>query len=241
MKDLLKNRVVQLLLALIAGIAIGAIFYPTKNIEREIKQVEREKYQQEKEKLQSEHSLTLKDLREDHQEEVSQLRSYEMESRQKIEQLTTENRRLKESSKKQRFKIVKPDGTIVEREYEETNREEVTEIVTEIRQEFDVKIKETEEKWKKVHAQRIVKIKEQHEKEIQERELVLKEKIKELELRETIEVNPKKLRLELGMTTDRDYHAHGSYTLWGPLNLGIGIQLSEEEFDDISFGLGIDL
>ena len=43
MKKLLNNKLVQLLLALVVGVAIGALFYPTKEIEERVKQEYQEK------------------------------------------------------------------------------------------------------------------------------------------------------------------------------------------------------
>ena len=241
MAKLLQNRYVQLALALFVGITLGAVFYPTKTIERSVEQ-----------KLEEEHSTRVENLRKEHREELKELsdrltvqeaerRELQEETKRRISRLTTENRKLKESSKKQRFKLIKPDGTIIEKELEESNREETSRIVTQVREEFDRKVKSIEDRWKKAYRERLEKVKTQQSQEIAELKAEHRKQLTELKIEEKTTVNPKKLNIEAGLTTDREYHLHGSYTLWGPMSVGVGTAFSEEEFDHATFGLGINL
>lgn len=238
-KQLLSNRWVQLILALLIGVIVGALFYPTKTIEERVKRETALEYESRINSLKESYESKQKVIQDNLKKEQESFRSYKSETSSKIAKLTEENRRLTESSKRQRFKLVKPDGTIIEKEYEENNREEVTSIVTEIRQEFKEKIEETEQKWKKAYKERLVSIKEKLDK----REALLKEEhrkeIEKLEKERIVKVNEKKFRVAAGYTTDKDVRVQGGYTLWGPFSIESGIDYREGEvegFLGVGFG-----
>jgi len=240
-KELLKHKDAKVVIALIVGLGLGIFLYPTSIVETEIKKEVSEVYERQieeikesnKEKI-SKAELRIKTVVEEKRELLS-------ESKSKLDVLKKENKKLKESSKKKKFKLVKPDGTIIEKEYEETNREEVTEIVTEIRKEFDFKIRQTESRWKNIHFERVKSIEERHKKKITGIKREYEYKISVLEKKKKITTNPKKLRLEAGITTDQEYHLHGSYNLFGPFGVGIGTQFKQDKLDDISIGIGVSL
>jgi hypothetical protein len=241
MDKIYKNRYFQLIAALILGGVIGVVFYPTQSIERRTKErVEKEVREEErieKKKL----SEKASEERSKREEAEQSFRSLQVETTRKIETLSTENRQLRESSKKSRFKLVKPDGTIVEKEYEENNREEVTQVITQVREEFTQKVQQIENRWKKVYTERFVKIKEKHKEELSQQKTKYEKVLEEKETEEVIKVNEKKLRLEAGATSDLEYHVHGSYNVFGPISIGAGVQFRTDDFDDVSVGIGIDL
>jgi hypothetical protein len=240
-KQWLKNRYVQIALALGIGITVGVVFYPSKTIERKVTERLEETYKKEMEKLEKEYSSREETLSKTISEERETNREYKEQTSERISSLTRENRQLRESSKKKRFKLVKPDGTVIEREYEETNREEITEVVTEIRKEFDQKISDIEERWKRVYVKRIKAIREQHSKELAEKEKTFEQRLKERMEEETIKVGEKKLGIEVGITTDKEYHVHGMYDIWGPIFIGAGSHFKEDKFDDAFIGIGVRL
>ena len=240
-KRILQNRYLQLVLVLLLGITIGALFYPTKTIEERVEKETSLKYDKKISEINAKHSQKEEELRLKAVSEENARKTFEKETSKKLTMLTTENRELRESSKKKRFKLVKPDGTIIEREYEETNSEEISSVVTEIREEFDEKIKSTEEKWKKVYKERLVKIKEKQDSIVAKLEEEHKIEIEKLKSEKTVRVNEKSFRLGLGYTSDKEFRIDGSYTLWGPFSIGSSVDLdpsNPSSSGEVSVGVG---
>jgi uncharacterized membrane-anchored protein YhcB (DUF1043 family) len=237
-KEILKNRYVQLALALVVGITVGAIFYPSKSEEyRERAELLYEKTV-ELEKTLEEKKIELTETEIQLDKTVSEFKSFEEETSKKVESLRTENRELRTSAKRKKFKLVKPDGTIVEKEYEESQSEEITSVVTEIREEFDTKVKSIESRWKSAYERRVKKLKSEYEKKLEEKktETIVVEKIVEKE--KIVKVNERKLRTEVGVTTNKDLYIHTSYPLWGPVFIGGGVAADPQLGGKPEFRLG---
>ena len=231
--------------SLIMGVIIGAIFYPTKTI------IERETF-----KLKEAYELKIAELQKTHTEEIAKLnekvifeeknrKSIELETSRKIELLTQENKSLKQSSKKQKFKLVKPDGTIIEKEMEQSNSEEVSSVVVSIKKEFNEKVKSIEDKWKKIHEERIVELKKKFDQDIEKTKSEQKVVEKIIEKEKIVEVNKKKLRPELGISYDKDKtmlgYFHLSYPISGPIFIGGGVSGNQTRVGEIQLGLGLEL
>jgi hypothetical protein len=230
--------------SLIMGVIIGAIFYPTKTI------IERETF-----KLKEAYELKIAELQKTHTEEIAKLnekvifeeknrKSIELETSKKIELLTQENKSLKQSSKKQKFKLIKPDGTIIEKEMEQSNFEEVSGVVVSIKKEFNEKVKSIEDKWKKVHEERIVELKKKFDQDIEKTKSEQKVVEKIIEKEKIVEVNKKKLRPELGVSYNKDKIAlgyfHLSYPISGPIFIGGGVSGNQTRIGDVRLGLGLE-
>lgn len=226
MKKLIKNRYVQLILAVLMGATIGVIFYPSKRIES--------KYERNIQRLTEENKKKIEKIKQEKQELQRSLVEYRESLTAKIATLKVENRQLKSSMKRRKIKIVKPDGTILEKSYEESKSEEITQIVTQVRSEFERKVASIESKWKKVHLKRIKEVRATYEKQIKELE-------KEKSSRTTL-INPKSLRSEIGITTDLYMYAHTTYSLFGPVFIGGGstFDVLDKKFKEARLGLGLE-
>lgn len=229
MKELLKNNLVRYGLVLIAGIAIGAVFYPSKTIETELEQ----KYQQQITRLQEEHREKKSELQEQIQKQIAETKEVEQRTEAKLSSVKEENSRLKRQVKERTLKIIKPDGTIVEETYKESQTEVVTKIVTEIRQEFVTKVNSIEKKWEKVHVRRLKKVKEKFDKKIEEKDKV----IASLKKSKKVEINKRDFAIAAGLKTDQDYYVNGSYSLFGPFFLNFHAE-TNKRFDDQAAGIG---
>ena len=218
----LKNKWVQLVLAFVIGAGIGVIFYPSKTTEFREKIHTLEETVKIKETRLEENKDSLTEIAQKLVEERNSFKDFREDTSIKIESLRTENSSLKRSAKRKKFRIVKPDGTIIEKEFEETSSEEVTSIVTEVRQEFDRKVRSIESKWKKLHKTRILKIRETYEKKLLEKDVEIRYVEKKVEREKIVKVNEKKLRTDLGYSTDNKIYTHASYPLWGPIYVGGG-------------------
>jgi len=231
-----NNTYVKLAVIFVAGLVIGSLFKDTKTIETKATKEISEKYEKQISLLKS--ALT-KEM-EEHVEELfleqQSNRTYKEATDRKINTLTTENSSLKQRIKKSKYKIVKPDGTIIEKEYEESDTEQTSSVITEIKEEFSRKVTSIESRWKKIHESRVSTIKKTHDEKVATLEKELKEK-KTVETKETkITVNEKKLRAEIGYSSDREEYGHITYSVWGPLFLGL-----HGTKDSMGVGIGIEL
>jgi hypothetical protein len=154
----------------------------------------------------------------------------------KIHTLSIENTYLKKSTKTQILKIIKPDGTIIEKELHETSSEEQRQLVTEITQEFNTKIASIETRWMTIHQERVEEIKKDYDLKI---ENLQKENrvLKSVSHTETTIGSDRKLGLGLGLTKNMDYQFHGKYSVIGPL-YGLST-IDMDGFSVRSFSLGL--
>lgn len=230
--------------SLLLGAAIGVIFYPSKTItERETTKV-KETYELKIHELEKTRAEEAQKFSEKLTTEESTRKTLEMETSKKLEILTQENRSLKQSSKKQKFKLIKPDGTIIEKELEQSNSEEVTSVVTQVRDEFNQKVKSLEDKWKKVHEERVAELKKKFEQDVEKIRDEYKASEKTVEKEKITEVNKKKLRAEAGVAYDGDKdllgYFHLSYPVVGPVFIGGGVSGAKTKLGEAQLGLGLE-
>lgn len=230
MKKVLNNPLIRHSLILVLGVAIGAIFYPTKHIEREIEQ----KYQSKIQRIKEESKFKEVVYKDAIDKQIALSIKIERESNEKISSLKIENNSLKQKVKERKLKIVKPDGTVVEESFRESETEAVSRVITDVRQEFNTKVKSIENKWKKVHEKRVVEIKEKYEKKLEEKQKI----IAEYKKKESIKVNPRSFGLAAGVMSDNQYYGNISYDVFGPLFLNLQIE-SDRNFQDSSGGIGL--
>lgn len=232
MKKLLDNELVRHAIVLVIGVTVGVIFYPTKSIEREIEQ----KYKSEKQRLIEDFNTINNRLERERSELFEELREVETITNHKIAALRIENRSLKQKVKERKLKIVKPDGTVVEESFMESETEAVSRVITDVRTEFNTKVKSIENKWKRVHEKRIVEIKEKYESKLEEKEKV----IAEYKKKETIRTNPRSFGIAAGVMSNDQYYGNISYDVFGPFFLNLQIE-SDKSFEESSGGFGLGL
>lgn len=211
-----ESKFTQFVLVFGAGLAIGAIFYPSKTIIKEVKVEDTtriDKLTEEKKQLESKHQEELTAQK----KETSNI---EATFKSKLEKLTVENRDLKSKQKTAYFKIVRPDGTVEIKKFSESEVNESTKVVTEIKQEFETKIKAIEEKWVDIHQKRVAEIKETYDSKVKEQQ----EHIHKLEEYQKTEINKRSTGIELGYLTNNRAYGHVSRDLFGPVFLGVHAQ-----------------
>lgn len=231
MKEWLKNKYVQWVLILAAGIAIGAIFYPSKTIREE----ERQKYERQLTMVKEQHQTEMKRVEEE-LTKVTKEYSEKLENiSRKINFLKEENHHLKQKVEEGTLKIVRPDGTIVEKTYKKTETEQISQITTQIRDEFNRKVKSIENKWSKIHRERILKIKKVFDEKIKKKE----EEIFELKKKKTVEINKRNFGISAGFLTNKNYYTGIDYTIFGPVFIDIHTQSNFRDEFSIGAGVGI--
>lgn len=231
MKKLLKNRSVQIGLAALIGCAIGALFYPTKHIEERVKQEYEQKLEVER--------VSKEELEKVLKEEIDELKeertTLKIETSERITQLKYEIKDLQAKKKETFYKLVKPDGTVEIRKFKESEVNESTRVITSIRQEFDQKVSEIEERWKRVHTKRVETLKQ----EFDVKEKQYQETIAKMESEKEIHINPKKYGIEVGILSNKNYYTHANVDVFGPVFVGVHSQT--DFIGDFAIGAGVGL
>lgn len=230
-------------LAVATGLVVGVVFDPWKTITEIETSKLKESYELKIQEIQKTHTEETQQLSQKLSTQESESRTREFELSKRVETLTQENKSLKQSSKKQKFKLVKPDGTIIEKEMEESNSEEVTSVVTQVREEFNQKVKTIEDRWKKVHEERVVELKKKFDQELEKARSEQKVVEKTVEKEKIVEVNKKKLRPEVGAAYDKEEllgYFHLSYPVAGPIFIGGGVSGNKTNFGDVRMGVGLE-
>ena len=227
----MKVDLKYVLMIAVACLIAGGLLYPSKSIDEKVRQTYQEKIDKlTKEKGSLQLDIALKEIAQFKESLIK-----EEEVRKKVSILKIENRSLREKTKERWFKLIKPDGTIVEKRYKESDKQETSKIVTSIKSEFTRKVKSIENRWKKIHKQQVTKIKEKYSKEITEK----KEIIAKLEKRKITKINERKFGVAVGMMSDKDYFSNISYDIAGPFFIDLQIESNGSDSNSAGIGLGI--
>ena len=221
------SKLAQGVLILILGISIGAIFYPSKTVTEEVQVENTEKI----ERLTKELSRVQEEYREKLSQEQGVRKEQKEEYNRKMHSMKTEIRTLQKKVKTSYYKIVKPDGTIEERRFTESEVNESTKVITEIREEFTKKVHIIENRWLKIHTERITKIEKNHLKETREYE----ERIEKLKKKKVVKINEKSTDFAVGILNDKTYYINMTQDIFGPFFLGVQTQTN---FGDSKWKLG---
>lgn len=222
------------------GITIGVIFYPKKHIEEKLRVEIHKEYSLRETELREQNKKIVNDFASKIEAIESSFLSYQVDTQKKINILVSENTKLKQTSSRKRLKIVKPDGTIIEKEIEESSSESSREIIAQVQEEFNQKIKSIEDRWKRIHEERVTKITEENNSRISKIKEETAAEILAIKKEHMEEVNRSRLRPEIGITTDRDLYFHSTYSLWGPVFIGGGVSGTNKTFNQARIGLGLE-
>jgi len=231
MKKVLQNKYIQWILILIIGISIGAICYPSKSIRID----EQQKYQRQLEKKQQEHVKQVKDMVDKFDATQTSMKTKIEESNRKVHSLTQENHELRKKTDEGTLKIVKPDGTIIEKTYKKTETEQISQITTEITEEFNRKVKSIENKWMTIHKQRVSKIKQEFDKQIKEKEQV----ISEFKRKKSVEINKRSFGIAVGYLTNNNYYTSISRDVFGPVFIDVKTESNFANNFAVGGGIGL--
>lgn len=232
-KELLQKEWFRLLGVLLIGITIGVIFYPTKRIEEKMTL----KYEQEIAAIKEQHNKEVSESETKWLSLVNEARTLKIEAEQKVSKLQEEVKTLQSKQKTETYKLVKPDGTIEERTFTESEVNESSKVVTQIQEEFNAKIEQIETKWSMIHQERVAKI----QKEFDSKESDYKKTIQELQQSKTVSVNEKRFGLEVGITNEKNYYGHATMDVWGPTFIGVHGQIGANGSDANNMGIGLGL
>lgn len=230
-KELLTKEWFRLAGMLLIGITIGAVFYPTKKIEEKLTY----KFQQEISTLKESHAKETQEINEKHSASLKETKELHIQSERKITKLTSEVKNLQSKQKTAYYKIIKPDGTIEIKRFTESEVNESTKVVTQIQEEFKIKIDKIETKWVEIHKERVAKL----QKDFSSKESGYQKTIEELQKSKTVSVNEKHFGLEAGMMSNKNYYGHATADLWGPVFVGLHGELGANSDNKLGAGIGL--
>ena len=230
--DLLSKEWIRLVGVLLIGVTIGVVFYPSKRIEEKMTQ----KHQEEIAIIKEQHSKESQDLVEKYDVASKESKQVKEESEHKLAKMTSEIKTLQSKIKTTTYKLVKPDGTIEERTFSESETKESSQMVTEIKEEFKTKIESIETKYAQIHSERVLAIKKQFD--VKESEY--KKTIDELQKSKVTSINEKRFGLEAGITNEKNYYGHATMDVWGPTFVGVHGQVGpQNNSNNLGIGLGL--
>lgn len=233
MSKFLDNRYMQVIIALIIGIVIGAVFYPTKQIEERITK----EYQKQITQTIDAHNKIVQQLSEEIKSTTEQSNKYEEELNSVISSYEKTIRELHSKVVEKTYKIIEPDGTIIEKTFKESETEEYNSYVKTIKEEFNSKIVSIEDKWMQIHKTRIEQIEQENKTVVNS----LHQEILRLEKQTSSIINPKRYQIEAGYTTNYNTYIHSTYSIFGPIFIGAHgeSKIGSSGISDISGGLGL--
>jgi hypothetical protein len=230
-KELLKNPLVRAGLIFLAGAIVGVLFYPSKRIEEKVSA----HYEQEIAKLKETHAISLKQEKETYDKERQQLKARTEEYERKVSKLTSELKEANSKTKTAYYKIVRPDGTIEIKKFSESEVHESSKVITQVQEEFKSKVTEIEQKWEKIHKERVVSIAS----EFRQKEQQYEKQIADLQKSKVTEVNQKRFGAEIGVMQDKNYYGHATGDLFGPIFLGVHGEVGRDNSSQLGVGVGI--
>lgn len=230
--DSKTKTIVSLLVALVIGAIIGALFYPSRELSHE----ERIRIEENAQRQVDYYREQVVDLRESHREEVRELRQREEEYRQTIDTQIERIDQLEKRVSTQTYKVIRPDGTIEEQTFTEQEISQESSVVISIREEFDMKIRDIQKRYSEAYTERLVEIREQVEGRLKEKQ----DRIAELESERRESVNRRSTRIGVGVTSDITYYGLVEKDILGPIFIhGIVETPSDDRSLRGGVGLGI--
>ena len=230
---LLQNRYAQLVVVCAAGALIAILVTPssqtTESIKQEYQQIMDKKVQEQKDIT----TAVTKNLDEMNQKYKSLNEQYTS----KVSELTSTIASMSSHKTEIRYKITKPDGTIEERSFFESEDTASTQMVSELKSDYEHKLEQAESTLNEKHSQEVTQIKNTYSLQIAE----LKTTISTLEKEKSVTVNPKKWGAELGVTSAMTAYLHTSYVFWGPVYVGSHYEMDRDKKTTVGAGLGINL
>jgi hypothetical protein len=224
-----ESKTAQFIIVFIAGLVIGAVFYPSSRTEKKSS----EKYEQQISKLNEQHSKEISDARSQITSLEQKNESIEKQYQGKMSSMSQRISQLQKSKKVNHYKLIRPDGTIEERTVIEDNVTENVQAVEQVKQEYEAKLTAQAQSIRKESEDIVLSI----QRTFDRKEREYQQKISSLETSEVKQVNIKRFGVEAGILLNRSYYLHATADLTGPLFLGTH---AETGFNStVGLGLGL--
>lgn len=231
MTNIVNNKWFHITIALIIGAIIGVVFYPSKRIEEELTH----KHQLELEKISTENKIIVKNINNQLDKIINEYSSYKQQVNNKYESYESKIKELQSTTKESTYKLVKPDGTIIEKTFKESEIIESENYVKSIRYEFDSKVESIENKWMTIHQEKITAIKEEYTKKTEEK----KKELEYLYTKRVESINQSRYHTSLGYDTDNRFYISGGVIIIGPIFIDMHIESDKELNKAAGLGIGV--
>jgi hypothetical protein len=236
---LMNNRIVQWIICLAIGIAVGVIFNPSKKeYETKIQEMT-QTYEKQIQTIQNETTVKVEQLIQQASNTESSYKRVIAELDKKIVSISQENVQLKQTSKIVTYKIVKPDGTIIETTSTTTTNEIISQISKQMDEQLTKKIAETEQKYKQEYQTKTQILQSQYQSTIETMQIEYNKELQKIRDEKVVITNEKKLGVAVGIQTDKKAFLNASYDFWGPIFVDshVGIDLNKNWV--VGVGLGV--
>jgi len=228
--DIVKaSKPLQFALVFLAGVTVGALFYPTKIIKDSLTKT----FQSQIATLNQQHSTELAQTKSQYNAQVQTLTQTNTTLSSKVTDLTTQVTNLKSHQTNNYVKIVHPDGTIEIRDTSEKDSSSEQQISQQMQQEYDQKLQTQIFQLQTVQASTISSM----QKTWDAKEQSYQSQIATLTKTHSETINPKNFGVEAGVLTDGDYYAHVTYDVWGPFLIGLHGQFGATS--QVGAGIGL--
>ena len=225
------NPWMQFVLVFVGGVAVGALFYPTKKIEDKVHQQDQlviNQLTQEKQQIQT--TLTQKI------DEITQQKSdLELSTTKQIMTLQIQVQELENKKVETYYKIVHPDGTVEERKYSESESSSSSKVISDVQQDYEKKISDINQQWQIKLDTTVQTQQAQFDTIIQEKD----KQISDLESSHSVTINEKHFGIEGGYLTSKQYYLHTSADLFGPIFIGAHVNTDLLSNTSVGAGVGI--
>jgi len=211
-KEVASLRWVQVLGAFAAGALMCTLLYPTKTITSKITQDYETKIQQ----LETQHKTEVTSLQTKVDSLTQSNKSLTERYEAKITQLNLQIQTYSSQRIEVHYKLTKPDGTIEERSYLQTQDQATQTMMSEMKSEYDRQLLQTQSEYQRKSEELVSQTRLEYQMKID----TLKTELSKYTSSSTVTVNAKKLGLELGYNTDFRTYLHGTYDIWGPIFIG---------------------
>jgi BMFP domain-containing protein YqiC len=236
---LMNNRIIQWIICVAIGIAVGVVFNPSKKeYETKIQEMT-QTYEKQIQIIQDETAVKVEQLIQQASNTESSYKQTIAELDKKIVSISQENTQLKQTSKVVTYKIVKPDGTIIETSSTTTTNEVISQISKQMDEQLNKKIAETETKYKQQYESQLKTSTEQYQASLKTIQTEYDLKIQKLIDQKIVVTNEKKLGVALGIQSDSKAFLNASYDIWGPVFVDSHIGIDMNKNWVVGAGIGV--
>ena len=216
------------ILAYAVGVAMGAFFYPT----RQIKETMQQQFQQEMQTTQQESAKELATVNDKYASTLREYASYREDTEKELTKLNVTVMQLQDRKRTYDYKIVKPDGTVIEQHYTEDDVNEANQVIQQTQEEYKQQVTSITQTLKDQYSSTISSM----QKDFDSKTQTYQAEIASLKSTKSETIGQKQFGIELGETSARATYLHGTFDLLGPIMLGLHGSVGSET--QVGAGIG---
>jgi hypothetical protein len=223
------SKPLQFALVFIAGGAVAAIFYPTKQIKESLTKT----FQSQISTLNQQHSSEISQMAQVSDQKIQDLTQTNSTLTSKVTELTSQVSDLKSHQQKNYTKVIHPDGTIEITASSEKDSDSSSDNTTDMQTTISQQVATATSKITQDYESKISTLQQQWD----SKEQSYQSQISTLTQTKSVTTNPKNFTLDVGGITNGDYYGHVTYDVWGPFVLGLQGQFGTSSAAGAGIGL----